>query len=1040
MTVDQIKMLRNFHSKDDGTGNRLAGSIACIFNNEVAYIDSRDYVIYDDANELVHAVRPNTEGPIEQARFPYRITTGFYDNVQYMEALYNMSNFGKAIDGLFVETGLISEAQKEHIMKWAVGIQNHTIIPKQPGPYFKDTMLPIGRPPIPEIRPDGIHHASPNDFITYRNKIESIVTPAIEASAMAPVKRVRNIYDVEVESLEGIAEQIKGIIEAFPVDDLFMASFSCFNMFATYKPSTPKTIETFIANANKILNRIRVGHTAKLQLSIEAYNTRVDYTIYLRLEQAEVETPEDFNNYITSAVSQFIRAADFENGEVSLSGKTINATIDSTDIGDDVDMVIEWLNGLAVESVTFNAGSTSVTLNIGDADSIENFKKGVLNSMPTENGSTVNGTVEATSNAGNSIVYTLKVKYLNVDEAVAKIGSNYYSVLANAFAAAVSGDTIELLKDIEVSNADVSGSPNSAVLVVPDGVTFNGGSHTITAAADWTVNSSASYGTNHIMGISGTTGTINNVTIVGHANMKSGIVVYGQGNAAIDNVTVQNCGNCGVQVGGATVVLSNWNSSGNTWGSVNADKDSDGNLPAVTFVSGTMAEPVEIYTEITDQDVITAATLTKYQGFGTNLKGFIYYTSDVSKLGTVYNGAVYETINDMIDNNDVVDLSVTADVTESVTVPAGKTLNLNLGDGVIIANAADEDTITNNGTMTINGTGTINNTVHGMAAVTNNGTLTILGGTFDRTAEAGDLSGNGGNSYYTIVNHGDMTIGSPDGDNSGILIKNAGGFSSMVTNGWYDSTGKNAEDDTCTLTIYGGTFQGGKYCLKNDELGVINLYGGDFSDADDCTILNWGDLTINDGTFTATGNLANLANGTYGLGVGKAAIKGGTFNTESGNNVIMISGYPSTDITITGGTFSTSSDLVDYIPEGYEIDSETVPGKYVVVQISTADAVEEQIDSFIDGLNGEGVSVEADPDVSNTYTIITDGSLNAGTMIDQIVSIEDVGGITISDGETSASYTAGGDLATFKSQVNAMLPTLNEDAEVVLTMTVDVAE
>ena len=70
MTVDQIKMLRNFHSKDDGTVNRLAGSIACIFNNEVAYIDSRDYVIYDDANALVHAVRPKTEGPIEQARFP----------------------------------------------------------------------------------------------------------------------------------------------------------------------------------------------------------------------------------------------------------------------------------------------------------------------------------------------------------------------------------------------------------------------------------------------------------------------------------------------------------------------------------------------------------------------------------------------------------------------------------------------------------------------------------------------------------------------------------------------------------------------------------------------------------------------------------------------------------------------------------------------------------------------------------------------------------------------------------------------------------
>lgn len=61
------------------------------------------------------------------------------------------------------------------------------------------------------------------------------------------------------------------------------------------------------------------------------------------------------------------------------------------------------------------------------------------------------------------------------------------------------------------------------------------------------------------------------------------------------------------------------------------------------------------------------------------------------------------------------------------------------------------------------------------------------------------------------------------------------------------------------------------------------------------------------------------------------------------------------------------------------------------------------------------------------------------SLIDQVVALDGVTGISITDGDTTASYApVGGDLATFKSQVNAMLPTLNEDEAVTLTMTVTV--
>ena len=107
--------------------------------------------------------------------------------------------------------------------------------------------------------------------------------------------------------------------------------------------------------------------------------------------------------------------------------------------------------------------------------------------------------------------------------------------------------------------------------------------------------------------------------------------------------------------------------------------------------------------------------------------------------------------------------------------------------------------------------------------------------------------------------------------------------------------------------------------------------------------------------------------------------------------------------------------------------------------IALVPTVDETIQSFIEGLDTEGVTVEADPSVPNTYAITTDGSLGMDTLIDQVVALEGVTGLKITDGTNTAEYMPiGGDLATFKSQVAAMLPTLNEDPEVTLTMTVTV--
>ena len=1044
MTKDQVDLIKSTCLKDDGTGNPTASVFTVLFNDEISFRNTDDFVIWDDDNELVSVIRPNLDGPVSSAAWPYKISTGFYGNIQFLEGLYTMSNFEKVIDELFLNTGLITQEKKDMIMKWAANVRNHALVPKNPGPYYPTVPQIPPKPPIPEIRPDGIFHAAPIDQRTKKNLIFKIVDAMIEAIVDPEFKKIRPAYyEVTALDMTAMAEQFKAFIEGMG-KDLFYASLTDNDSAAIYNPKVQSSIDNFIENAvDHVLPKEK--KTMKLiTLYIEAYGVRVRYDFEVTYENDDAGDQEWITN-TTNSVVDFVEAID----NPAVDSITINddynfsAVINTTDGLDDIGLT-EFLASLPnTSTVVWNSNGNSYTLTVGDETSYDTFKKGVIDSMPTTLNAETDGTVTVTSDNDVTLQYSLKVKYFNESEAVAKIGDQYYSILANAFAAATSGQTIELLKDVDVLNDAVEGTSNTPVYTIPNGVTFNGGNHTMTAKSEGWVSKGGNYGDNHILGVVSGTVSIMNVNLVGHSAMKSGIVVWNGASATIDTVDIKNCGNCGIQAAGGTVVLTNYTSSGNTWGSVNADMGGD-TAPAVTFNSGTMSEMVEIYTEITDQDVVTAPSLTKYQGFGTQLKGFVYYTSDVTKFTNagayVIDDKIYETITDITANADNVTITLADNTTESITIPEGKTFTLDMA-GHTLTNIADVDTIVNNGTLTINGTGTIDNVSNDKAPIINNGTLTLLKGTVTRSAEAG-VGGqdDGGNSYYAILNHGDMTIGTADGDNSGIAVTAMGGHSSLISNGWYDSTGKTAENDTCTMTINGGAFTGGKYCFKNDELGEVAINGGTYTGCTDNTLLNWHKMTINDGSFTATkAAVPNVLNGTYEQGVGHLEIAGGEFTAANGANVGMINGYTSSDITITGGTFSSKVGLSSYMPEGYEIDDTSVPGKFVVVKKSSAETVDEEVNSFIDGLDAEGVTVEPVPDTPNTYTITTNGALTMDSLVDQVVGLEGVTGVSVTDGTDTASYAAiGGDLVAFKSQVNAMLPTLNEDEEVTLTMTVTV--
>lgn len=122
------------------------------------------------------------------------------------------------------------------------------------------------------------------------------------------------------------------------------------------------------------------------------------------------------------------------------------------------------------------------------------------------------------------------------------------------------------------------------------------------------------------------------------------------------------------------------------------------------------------------------------------------------------------------------DITLGANIEASIEIPAGVTVTLDL-NGKTLTNEDGKDTITNNGTLTVTGSGNVDNVSHAKAAVYNNpgATVTLNGGDYTRSKENGiTKKDNGGNSFYTLLNHGTMII------NSGVKVTQNGNFSSMV--------------------------------------------------------------------------------------------------------------------------------------------------------------------------------------------------------------------------------------------------------------------
>lgn len=263
------------------------------------------------------------------------------------------------------------------------------------------------------------------------------------------------------------------------------------------------------------------------------------------------------------------------------------------------------------------------------------------------------------------------------------------------------------------------------------------------------------------------------------------------------------------------------------------------------------------------------------------------------------------------------------DYTENIIIKSGKKITLDLGSNTLKNNGGDTITVELGATLTVTGNGesadedgsagTVDNITNGKADIVNNGTVILNGGWYLRSEETGvDANTSGGNSYYNILNHGEMTI------NNKTAVMQAGKHSSLIVNGYYDYAGGSDSRQNYVvdinqaapkLTINDGVFFGGVNTIKNDDGGELVINSGRFGNEEGCAVMNNNTATINGGRFIAEGNYvlySRYINDT--VNTGKLTVTNGEFEGK----LAQINNAP---IAISGGTFTT--DPTAYLAEGY---------------------------------------------------------------------------------------------------------------------------
>ena len=311
-------------------------------------------------------------------------------------------------------------------------------------------------------------------------------------------------------------------------------------------------------------------------------------------------------------------------------------------------------------------------------------------------------------------------------------------------------------------------------------------------------------------------------------------------------------------------------------------------------------------------------TLTDALAWKSNTPIELKSSYDPSAVALV-NDTTYSTLAGAVEAANGKTITLLKDTTESVIIPVGKTVTLDLnGNNVTTSTGC---AIVNKGALTIVGDGNVSATQSDMAAIANfpDAVANLNGGTYT-SAE-----------WYVIKNMGQMTI---DG---AVSVKKPDGSTntaSLIDNGWASSidtvAGESvqAQANKATLTIKNGAFEGksgSDSCsvVKNDDYGTLKITGGTFDSTPNnntsnaATILNWNIAEISGGTFIGRYPIANGAY-TGNADKGQLTISGGDFTGINSLFGYGEGGNGTGKLVITGGKFKAPQ--FGYIGNAYTVE------------------------------------------------------------------------------------------------------------------------
>lgn len=560
-------------------------------------------------------------------------------------------------------------------------------------------------------------------------------------------------------------------------------------------------------------------------------------------------------------------------------------------------------------------------------------------------------------------------------ENVAEINGTGYATLQAAVDAAKAGDTITLLKDITVDGTDkvtsrtVIDKPitldlNDKTIKSPDNMGANTNNFTaLHISADVTINATTggiNTGTNGAYAINvmnGATLTINGGNYYGGGTA----VQVQEGTANINGGTFAcepygdpygykfliNCIDSAYKNGTAKVSIKG-GSFVNFDPSDSASENPKGNFCASGYVavkSGTDDAPVW-----TVED---------------------HRVAEVGNIGYSTLSAAVAAAN----NGDTVTLLTNTD--EDITIAQDKDIILDLNGKKLTNVNSDTITVNKGATLTINGEGTVDNVTHQKTTIYNKGTVTLNGGTYDRSKEDGIKDSN---TYYTLLNHGTMTV-------ANVTVNNKGGYSSLFENGYFNQKPETKNGiANPILTIESGNFTGGINTVKNDDDATMIINDGTFANYAQAAFQNHNIATINGGTFdgstvyailncgVCTGNDAEHDKHQLIINDGKFSGKIRKGNDENGVH------YDFGSIAIKGGYFTT--DPSAYVASGYVAGTSDVSGySYKVVAKTNTGNVEVKPDVADPEVTVSGsISEEDKKKVENAAKTVSAPTLGAATV------------------------------------------------------------